>query len=138
LQEDLALLGFPPFSQFGGAGGAPFDTVSSFFRGMKGSMVDMYRRPEKLLQLCDLLVEQRIKAALPADPEQSGNPKRVGLPLWRGDKCFMSDQQFKKFYWPGLKKALLASIELGLSPYRSSRTISATAWNTFWSCPRGR
>jgi hypothetical protein len=116
LQEDMALLGFPAFSQWGGAGGAPFDTVSSFFRGMKGSMVDMYRRPEKLLQLCDMILEQRIKNAVPADPNTRGNPKRVGLPLWRGDKAFMSDKQFEKFYWPGLKKALLASIEMGYIP----------------------
>jgi hypothetical protein len=89
VQEEFALLGFPAFSYPGGVGGAPFDTVSSFLRGMKGSMFDMYRRPEKLLQLCDMLLDQRIKAALPADPNTRGNPKRLGIPLWRGDKAFM-------------------------------------------------
>jgi hypothetical protein len=115
-QEELALLGFPAFSQFGGVGGAPFDTVSSFLRGMKGSFVDMYRRPEKLLQACDMILEKRIAVAVPADPNRRGNPKRVGIPLWRGDKNFMSDRQFQRFYWPGLKKALLATIELGFVP----------------------
>jgi len=115
-QEELALLGFPAFSHLGGVGGAPFDTLSSFFRGMKGSMVDMFRNPEKLLRACDMLLEQRIATALPADPEKRGNPKRVGLPLWRGDKVFMSDEQFRRFYWPGLKKAMLTSIELGFVP----------------------
>jgi hypothetical protein len=116
LQEELAILGFPAFSHFGGAGGAPFDTLSSFLRGMKGSMIDMYRRPEKLLQAMDLLLEQRLSTAVPADPRRRGNPKRVGIPLWRGDKNFMSDAQFQKFYWPGLKKAMLKSIELGYIP----------------------
>ena len=115
-QEELALLGFPAFSHFGGAGGAPFDTLSSFFRGMKGSMIDMYRRPEKLLRACDMILEKRIAMAVPADPNKRGNPKRIGMPLWRGDKSFMSDKQFKKFYWPGLKKAMLTSIELGYVP----------------------
>lgn len=115
-EEELALLGFPPFSQMGGAGGAPFDTLSSFFRGMEGSMIDMFRRPEKLLQACDLILEMRIKNAKPADPTRRGNPKRLGLPLWRGDKSFMSEAQFNKFYWPGLKKALAANIELGYVP----------------------
>lgn len=115
-QEELALLGFPAFSHFGGAGGAPFDTISSFLRGMKGSMIDMYRRPDKLLQACDVILEKRIAMATPADPNKRGNPKRVGLPLWRGDKAFMSEEQFEKFYWPGLKKAMLASIELGYIP----------------------
>jgi hypothetical protein len=115
---DLADLGFPPFSQLGGGGvgGAPFDTVSSFLRGMKGSMLDMYRRPDKLLRACDMILDRRIAHAVPADPSGSGNRKRAGMPLWRGDKSFMSDQQFKKFYWPGLKRALQAMIDLGYVP----------------------
>ncbi len=116
--EELALLGFPAFAHLGagGVGGAPFDTVSSFLRGMKGSMIDMYRRPEKLLQACNMILERRIAGAFPADPKKRGNPKRTGMPLWRGDKSFMSDAQFMKFYWPGLKKALQATIDLGYVP----------------------
>jgi hypothetical protein len=116
--EEMAQLGFPSFAHVGGGGvgGAPFDTVSSFLRGMKGSMIDMYRRPEKLLKLCDMIIERRIADALPADPRKRGNPKRVGMPLWRGDKAFMSQKAFEKFYWPGLKRALQADIDLGFVP----------------------
>jgi len=116
--EEMASLGFPAFAPviLGGVGGAPFDTLSSFLRGMKGSMIDMYRRPEKLLQACDMILERRIARAVPADPEKRGNPKRIGMPLWRGDRAFMSEAQFKKFYWPGLKKALQATIDLGYVP----------------------
>ncbi|MFC2039132.1 hypothetical protein ACFLUG_05120 [Chloroflexota bacterium] len=116
--EDLAYLGFAPFTQLyaGGIGGAPFDVVSSFYRGMKGSMLDMYRQPDKLLQLCDMILDRRIALGIPADPEKRGNPKRAGMPLWRGDKSFMSDEQFHKFYWPGLKRAMEAVINLGYVP----------------------
>lgn len=115
---ELAELGFPPFSQLGigGVGGAPFDTVSSYLRGMKGSMMDMFRQPEKLIQACDLILDRRIANAKPAAPEQRKNPLRVGMPLWRGDKVFMSEKQFEKFYWPGLKRALQAVIDLGYTP----------------------
>ncbi len=116
VQHTLAALGFPPFSYFGSVGGAPFDTVSSFFRGMKGSMVDMYRRPEKLLQMCDKILDLRIAATVPVDPSDKEYPKRAAIPLWRGDKAFMSDAQFNRFYWPGLKKALQASIDMGYVP----------------------
>ncbi len=59
--EELAQLGFPPYSYTGsGIGGAPFDTVSSSLRGMKGSMIDMYRRPEKLLKLIDVIIDRRM------------------------------------------------------------------------------
>lgn len=116
--EELADLGFPPLAHLGGGGigGAPFDVVSSFLRGMKGSMLDMYQRPEKLLQVCDMILERRIANATPADPKQRGNPKRSGMPLWRGDKSFMSQKMFEKFYWPGLKRALQATIDVGFVP----------------------
>jgi hypothetical protein len=116
--EELAQLGFPAFAdvRVGGVGGAPFDTVSSFLRGMKGSMLDMYQRPEKLLKACDMILERRIANARPADPNTRGNPKRAGIPLWRGDKSFMSEKMFDRFYWPGLKKSLQAHIDLGYVP----------------------
>ncbi|MHB8103983.1 MAG: uroporphyrinogen decarboxylase/cobalamine-independent methonine synthase family protein [Dehalococcoidales bacterium] len=115
---ELASLGFPAFAPVttGGLGGAPFDTVSSFLRGMKGSMLDMYRRPEKLLKLCDLIFEKRLAQSKPADPNRKYTSNRVGMPLWRGDKSFMSEKMFDKFYWPGLKKTLQASIDLGYVP----------------------
>ncbi len=116
--EDLAQLGFPPFARFviGGVGGAPFDTVSSFLRGMKGSMLDMDRQPEKLLRACEVILERRIAQAIPADPNERDYPQRVGMPLWRGDPVFMSEAQFKKFYWPGLKKSLQTHVDLGYVP----------------------
>jgi hypothetical protein len=116
--EELAQLGFPAFAdvRVGGVGGAPFDTVSSFLRGMKGSMLDMFQRPEKLVKACDMILEKRIAQGIPADSKQKGYPKRTGIPLWRGDKSFMSEKQFEKFYWPGLKKALQAHIDLGYVP----------------------
>ena len=116
LQQALTLLGFPPFSYFGSVGGAPFDTVSSFFRGMQGAMMDMYRQPEKLLEMCDKILELQIANTVPVDPSNKEYPKRAAIPLWRGDKVFMSETHFRKFYWPGLKKALQASIDMGYIP----------------------
>jgi hypothetical protein len=116
--EELAMLGFPPFAPVttGGVGGAPYDTVSSFLRGMTGAMIDMYRRPEKLLQLCDVIMDKRIAHSTPFNAKNKHTPNRVGVPLWRGDKVFMSEKQFNKFYWPGLKRALQANIDLGYVP----------------------
>ena len=116
--EEFAQLGFPPFASFipGGVGGAPFDTVTSFLRGMKGSMLDMYRQPDKLLKACEVILERRIAHAIPADRTHRDYPQRMAMPLWRGDLVFMSDAQFKKFYWPGLKKSLQTHVDLGYVP----------------------
>jgi hypothetical protein len=116
--EELAQLGFPPFARFGagGVGGAPFDTVTSFLRGMKGSMLDMYRQPDKLLRACEVILERRIAHAIPADPTHRDYPQKIAMPLWRGDLVFMSETQFKKFYWPGLKKSLQTHVDMGYVP----------------------
>lgn len=97
----------------GGIMGAPFDAVSDFLRGMKGAMLDMYRCPDKLLAACDRILEWRIAEARPARPDSQGHAPRMFMPLHRGSDGFMSIKQFEKFYWPGLKKAIMTNIELG-------------------------
>lgn len=115
---DLEQLGFPPFTSFGGGGvgGAPYDTVTSSLRGMKGSMLDMYRQPDNLIKACNAILERRIARAKPADKNAKDYPQKIGMPLWRGDPTFMSEAQFQKFYWPGLKKSLKTHVDLGFVP----------------------
>jgi hypothetical protein len=138
--EELAQLGFPPFARFapGGVGGAPFDTVTSFLRGMKGSMLDMYRRPDKLLRACEVILERRIACAIPADPTARDYPQRVGMPLWRGDPVFMSEAQFKKFYWPGLKKSLQTHVDLGYVPVPFFEAVFGNRLECLLELPKGK
>ncbi|HEX9116998.1 MAG TPA: hypothetical protein VGA61_13090, partial [Anaerolineae bacterium] len=46
----MQALGFPPTFLVGSLTEAPFDFMSDTLRGMRGIMLDMLRRPEKLLQ----------------------------------------------------------------------------------------
>jgi hypothetical protein len=113
-REEMTQLGFVFQTQSGATpGGAPFDTISDYLRGMRGAMLDMYRCPDKLLEACDKILALRIAQATPANPKKTGNPERSGGALHRGSDGFMSIAQFEKFYWPGLKKALMAAIDLG-------------------------
>jgi hypothetical protein len=118
ISGDLEQLGFPAFASFGGGGvgGAPFDTLTSSLRGMKGSMVDMYRQPDNLIKACNIILERRIARAFPADKNAKDYPQKIAMPLWRGDPTFMSEAQFLKFYWPGLKKTLQTHVDLGYVP----------------------
>jgi uroporphyrinogen-III decarboxylase len=134
----MANLGFPPHGTMGGAGGAPFDQISDFYRGMKGAMMDMYRCPDKLLAACDKLLESHIKRAAPADPKKRGNPKRLFLALHRGAEGFMSKKQFEKFYWPGLKKAMLKSIDLGFVPMAFCEGRFGDRIEYFLELPKGK
>ena len=135
--NDMIELGFPPeyigAGGFGSSmmrgmtgrgggvpvGGAPFDTISDFLRGMRGTMLDMYQCPDKLLAACDMLLEWRMARARPFSPDINGNLPRLFIALHRGSDGFMSVKDFEKFYWPTLKKAMMKTIELGciLSPF---------------------
>ena len=121
-------LGFP--SQYGGGlgaggiGSAPFDTISDNLRGMRGAMLDMYRCPDKLLAACDRILEWRLAQVVRATPDARGILRRAGMPLHRGSQGFMSKAQFEKFYWPTLKKAIIANVDMGY--------ISAPFWEGIW------
>ena len=138
LEEDLANLGFPPHGYIGGAGGAPFDMISDFYRGMRGAMTDMYRYPDKLIAACDKLLDWRLKRLVPADPSKRGNPKRTFIALHRGAQGFMSKKQFEKFYWPGLKKAMMTSIELGFVPMPFCEGAYGDRLEYFLELPKGK
>ena len=91
-----------------------FDAVSDMLRGMKGSMLDMYKSPDKLLALVDMFIPFTIAGAV-MQAKQMGI-KGVFIALHRGAGGFMSDKQFAKFYWPGLKALLMGLIDAGLTP----------------------
>jgi hypothetical protein len=136
--EEMAYLGFPPASHGGGAGGAPFDMLSDFYRGMRGAMTDMYRCPDKLLAACDKILQRRIAAARSAGPAITGNPPRVFTALHRGAEGFMSLKQFDKFYWPGLKKALQCTIEMGIVPMVFCEGQCGDRLEHFLELPKGK
>jgi hypothetical protein len=110
--EEIVQRGFPTFSQ--AASFAPFDVVSDRLRGMRGSMLDMFRQPDKRLEICDKLLPVMLGMAVTM-AKMSDNP-RVFIPLHRGADGFMSLKQFETFYWPTLKGLMIGLIDAGLTP----------------------
>jgi uroporphyrinogen-III decarboxylase len=102
--------GFPPSR--GGMGVAPFDVIADFLRGTQGSVMDMYRQPEKLLEAIDMITEMTIKRIIATANATGGF--FAHFPLHKGDDTFMSKKQFEKFYWPSLKKVIDALIDEGI------------------------
>jgi uroporphyrinogen-III decarboxylase len=80
---------------------------------MKGTMLDMYRQPDKLLEGVDGVLKRMLELIPPAVP---GAVNTMAIPLHRGSEGFMSIKQFEKFYWPTLKGLILGLIDKGLMP----------------------
>ena len=110
--EEARGAGYPMAS--GGFSQAPFDTLGDYYRGMKGSMIDMYRRPDKVIKACEKMLPIMLEMAVSAT-KVSGN-NRVFIPIHKGLDGFMSVEQFKKFFWPTLRELMVTMINEGLVP----------------------
>lgn len=99
---------------FQGAAMPPFDVISNSMRGMKGTMLDMYRQPDKLLETCEFLLKKTLEKPMPR-PNEYGNT-RMFMTNTRGSDDFMSTKQFETFYWPTFKKLVMTLVERGATP----------------------
>jgi len=113
--DEIEKLGFP--SYLPGTAQAPFDAVSDFLRGMHGAMLDMYRQPDKLLEVCDGILERTLeRIAAVVVREKGSGTGLVFMATHRGSDGFMSLKQFETFYWPALKEIIIAVADSGLVP----------------------
>jgi hypothetical protein len=99
----LQALGFPsiPIPPLAPIVEAPFDFMSDTLRGMRGIMLDVLRRPDKLLAAQERVLKFELEFAI--DYTNATGLKTVFIPLHRGSDGFMSIDQFERFYWPQLK-----------------------------------
>ena len=130
----LKEMGFPPAS--GAFTQAPFDTLGDFFRGTKGIMTDLRRRPEKVLAACEKLYPVMLNAALGA-AKVSGCPI-VFIPLHKCMDSFMSQAQFEKFYWPHLRELIHDLIKNDLTPWVLMEGVCNDRLNCFRDVPPGK
>jgi uroporphyrinogen-III decarboxylase len=91
---------------------APFDALGDTMRGTKAIMIDMFRRPEKILKAIDVLTELIIYSMLHSP--MITKALTVIFPLHKGADGWMSEKQFDTLYWPSLKKVMDALIQEGI------------------------
>jgi hypothetical protein len=109
----LTTLGIPAL--LGGFTKAPFDTLGDTMRGTRGIMMDKFRQPDKLIAAMEKLVP--IAVDMGVRSAGLGHHPIVFIPLHKGADGFMSNADFKKFYWPTLKAVILGLVDEGLVPY---------------------
>ena len=127
-------MGWPGY--FGGASKAPFDILGDTLRGTREVIIDMYRRPEKVIAACERLVPVAIDWALKR-PGGIASPV-VFLPLHKGADGFMNEEQFHTFYWPTLKAVLLGLIEEGCVPFLFAEGRYGSRLEAIMDVPKGK
>jgi len=106
-------MGFP--TVMGGAAKAPYDILADTLRGTRGIMTDLYRQPGMVLKAMERILPLQIKQGV-GMATMSGNPM-VFIPMHKGADGFMSDEQFRTFYWPQLKALILGLASEGCMPF---------------------
>jgi hypothetical protein len=130
----LAMSGYPIL--LGGFTKAPFDVIGDTLRGTKGIMLDIIRQPDKLLEAMDALVPLMIGMGV-GSAQVTGNPL-IFIPLHKGADGFISDEQFKKFFWPTLKEVMLGLIENGCIPFPALEGYWNTRLEVIQDIPKGK
>ena len=104
--------GFPDFT--GGFTKAPFDVIGDSLRGTTGVMLDIFRHPDELKEACERLTPIMVKSGVAAC--RANNHIMPFIPLHKGADGFMSDEMFRTFYWPTLRKVIIGLINEGMVP----------------------
>jgi hypothetical protein len=126
--------GYPAFS--GGFTKAPFDVIGDTLRGTLGVMMDIYRHPQELMEACERLTPFMVKAGV-ASCKATGHIMPF-IPLHKGADGFMSDEQFRTFYWPTLRKLIIGLIDEGCVPQLFAEGAYNQRLETICDVPKGK
>ena len=110
--ERMNQLGYPLTNVITGI--SPYDFIADYFRGARGMMTDIYRHKDKLLQMLDKASTFLLRMTI-AGARASGHPI-VFIPVHWAPDAFMSDKQFREFWWPSFRKMMIGLIDAGLIP----------------------
>lgn len=94
----------------GGVGQAPFDIIMDYYRGFKGIMTDLRRRPEEIIEAAESMVPLILSSIMQGKPSLESYPM-VFFPLHA--PTFLSAKQFEKLYWPTFRSVLYQVAEKG-------------------------
>jgi len=97
----------------------PLDTFGAFLRNFDTLMLDLYRVPDKVKKICELLtpvLTEVGKATGKISLEATGS-RRVFCPVWYS--TYLSPKMYREFHWPYLKSIILSLIDAGFTPLLS-------------------
>lgn len=113
LDASIEKAGYPLLQT--GFAAVPYDHYNDFLRGTLDGMVDMYENTEYINTFCEEYLEQMLELVKLQGRFMPG--KQVFMALHKGMDSFMSDEQYKTFYWPHLQKIIQTIIDAGMIPY---------------------
>ena len=114
LSKEVEDMGYPLLSASCKAG-VPFDNYSDSLRGTLLSLSDLYINPEYV----DKFIEEQFEGTIARIRATKGieEGKHIFMALHKGMDGFMSDAQYRQYYWRHLQKIIEEIIDSGHVPY---------------------
>ena len=106
----------------------PFDDFADNIRGLMELCMDIITDPDEVDEALEKLGEITIPAAIATC--KMSHCDTLFMPLHCGVDNFMSLDSYEEFYWPGLKKLLLADKKPAVMLLYMAQTNGATAQNS--------
>jgi len=92
-----------------------YDCLSDTLRGTLGASLDMMSQPENVLAAVEHFFPGTLNG--PIAQAQNSPGRVVFIPLHKGMDGFMSDEQYRTFYWDTLLRLVNGLVEAGLTPW---------------------
>jgi len=110
--------------------------ILSCCRSLTPFTLDLYRRPDKVAAVMDVMVDDLIRGAI--DLARSGGPRTFQLVLERGSAFYYPLKLFERFEFPYIKKMVEAFVAEGLIPVLHLDTDWTKNLPYFKELPKGK
>lgn len=104
--------GYPVYG--GAVGCAAFDDFADTVRGLMELCMDIVSDPQPVAKALEYVSDITVPAAIAQC--QMTHSDNLFIPLHCGVDNFMSVENYEKYYWPGLKKLIMAAIDADVTP----------------------
>lgn len=115
LDAEIVEMGIPNMMR--GGAGVPFDGYSNFHRGTLDAMADMFEREEVIMSYKERMLPRTLAMIEMQAAGGANAGKWVFMALHKGMDGFMSDAQYRKYYWDDLQAMIEKIIQVGMVPY---------------------
>jgi hypothetical protein len=131
---ELEALGFPLVMKATTV--AAFDTFSNNLRGTILSLQDIIAEPDEMKKAIEQFYPGSLYGAL--TQAKYSNGIFVYIPMHKGMDGFMSDAQYREFYWDTLKRLIMALIDMGHTPWIYTEGKYDSRLKYLTELPRGK
>jgi len=112
-----------------------YDAFADMLRGYINVPMDLFTIPDKVEAACEVM---DVFAQRAVDGAAAMGVEYFFIPLHGGTDELMSDEMYRKYYWPWLQKMIYHIVDLGMTPYILTEGNYNTRLEVLKEVPKGK